>query len=337
MSQLANDYPSAVAGTPRVVLFGFGRMGRFRFGLFDETGAVDCAAVVDPAMPGRSVRAQRRAVDVPTFARLADVPRASYDAVWVSCPTVHHPSAIRDALAAGVKMIYCEKMIAFDEEKVRECYALCRAAGAQLFCGWMRRHDKHFCKLASEVQQVRASGDEIVYLRLVSKDWPKVDPKFLKTLGSIFEDLMCHDFSLVDLFLEGRMPCTVEAGGSDTTGADIWDIGWARLQYPGGLSVLLESYRFGDGKYDNTATVVTRSGRVLRSDVVEAMTFMERYHEAFTAEVLWYGRALRGEAPPRRVSPRTCEMVARLVDLTEQAAKVGHPVNAESGAPAAKL
>ena len=42
--------------------------------------------------------------------------------------------------------------------------------------------------------------NRIVGGQLISLDYPDVPPEFLNTLGSIFVDLMCHDFNLLTLF-----------------------------------------------------------------------------------------------------------------------------------------
>eukprot|EP01105_Mastigella_eilhardi_P007424 TRINITY_DN18877_c0_g1_i1.p1 TRINITY_DN18877_c0_g1~~TRINITY_DN18877_c0_g1_i1.p1 ORF type:complete len:347 (-),score=96.45 TRINITY_DN18877_c0_g1_i1:148-1146(-) len=309
----------------RLCHVGEGRIGKMRLSLFaKQPQHVQCVAMVEPDRGNALWTAQPRPsyATAPLFETIAQASATvRFDAVWISCPTAHHPAAIAEA-TKFTRFIYCEKPIALTAEKVRECYALCKEKGVELLCGWMRRFDRGYAALHKQVLDTPIT---IAAAHLVSKDWPHVPKDFLKSLGSIFQDLMCHDFNLACLFMGEETPVSVEAHGKDTTGIGIWDEASCILEYRGGRYLYLEAARFSDTrKYENYLQVITPTGKVLETGrETDCFTFMERYEAAFSAEVPYFASLVREERVQRKSTPASCALTALLVDLAGKSATSG--------------
>ncbi|KAH3764175.1 inositol 2-dehydrogenase [Pelomyxa schiedti] len=306
----------------RLCQIGAGRIGTFRLGLFSRSPHVRCVAVVESDR-GNEVWANSGKPGHPTaFAALEDV-NVQFDAVWISCPTKYHPAMIEKAVNR-TRFVYCEKPIAYTAAQVKQCYAMCKARGVELLCGWMRRSDQGYSAL---YKTVLTKPVDVCALHLVSNDFPHMAPAFLKTLGSIFQDLMCHDFNLACMFMKEEMPVSIEAHGKDSTGVGIFTSATCILQYTGGRFVYMEATRYGDGKYENYARVYNNTGNTLETGKEEVHhTFMDRYLAAFSSEVEYFSRVVRGENIPRKSTERSCVATAVLVDLAEKSATSGKRV-----------
>lgn len=190
----------------RVCHIGVGRMGSHRQQIFREIPQIDCVAIVDPFIDIEKYNEERIAHSqrvVPIY-RSLDKVKEPYDFIWISCPTAAHADAIKSA-ATRTKLVVCEKPIAPTRKLVSECYDVCEKNGTALICCWMRKFDVHYDHLYQKMNTFLSEGDgsrEIIGGHFVSLDYPDVPEEFLKTLGSIFVDLMCHDFNLLTMFFK---------------------------------------------------------------------------------------------------------------------------------------
>ena len=115
------------------------------------------------------------------------------DAIWISSPTLDHVASIKTT-AEKVNAIYCEKPIASTTQDAPWAYDSSTERGVYSHYGRMRRYDDGY---AAVKEYLDAKKVTIVQGKFHSFDWPLVEPAFLKTLGNIFTDFMCHKFNLV--------------------------------------------------------------------------------------------------------------------------------------------
>ena len=213
------------------------------------------------------------------------------DGIWISTPTKFHVEAII-AASNKTKHIYCEKPIASTPDQVNLAYTTCAAKGVSLHCGWMRRRDPGYQAIKQYLDKNSAT---IVRGEFHSFDWPIVPPEFLKTLGSIFTDLMCHDFNLTQYYMNNKLPKYITAHGVDG-GIGIWDSAVAELEYANGSKLVLTATRNGNGVYDNSLTVLTSDSKILdcgREEKDLTQTFMARHDDNFRSELPYFANIIK--------------------------------------------
>jgi len=309
----------------RVCLVGRGRMGRYRAEVIAGHPLLSLAAVVDPF---------DATATAPTLAQTS----GHFDCVWISAPTSEHARLIMQAAALRPKpprVVFCEKPIAETAAGVAACYAACDAAGVQLLCGWMRRFDTGYAALAARLaERAEVLGDPLARAHLVSHDWPPVTSRrFLASLGSIFEDLMCHDFNVAAHFTRDAPPLWVEATATSTAADGVHDEATCTVQFPplldedGG-----EGPRFSisarrvsvSGTYENTAEVITRAGyHMATGQNLRARSFFERHDKNYRAEVDFVARSLAGDPADHPNTRRACLLTAMLIELAQRSAALG--------------
>jgi len=309
-------------------------MGQYRAQLLQTHPSMLLVAIVDPVKQEQSTKLG--SFDgVHHFSSVLDalVHGGPYDCLWISAPTRHHPDVILAAAqsARPPRVIFCEKPIAGAVLSVAHCYHVCRRRGIVLICGWMRRLDEGYAGLARQVAAKHALGAEIACAELVSADWPAVERRFLRSLGSIFEDLMCHDFNIAEFFMRDALPLWLEAEAHSSCDDDLPDsatctIFFDRLSGRGSTFRITAKRMSDSGTYENTAAIFWSDGSTAacgRDRLTHS--FFERHDGSYRAEVDFVGEVLRGT---RSVSdgpntPFSCLITAALVELAEESARLG--------------
>lgn len=332
----------------RVCLVGYGRMGEYRAQLLLAHPRLLLAAVVDPtAAPDGGVLG----AGVPHFGSVLEalVKGGPYDCLWVASPTRHHADVILAAAqySRPPRVIFCEKPIAGAVLSVAHCYHVCRRRGVRLVCGWMRRLDAGYALLARQVAERRAAGVELACAELVSDDWPAVERRFLRSLGSIFEDLMCHDFNAAEYFMADALPLWLEAEAHSSCNDDLPDCASCTVFFdrpPTGAhrkhNASSSSAAAGGGTvFKMTASRVSRSGTYENSVALRwedgttaecgtdlrTHSFFERHDRSYRAEVDLVADVLAGtrSASDSTSTPLSCLLTAALVELAEESARLG--------------
>ncbi|KAH3764842.1 inositol 2-dehydrogenase [Pelomyxa schiedti] len=326
----------------RVCLVGAGRLGMNRLRLFSKLG-VPCTAVVEPNKSSplwsepsihkhplgdrdagvseeSAIGSSSASGDaIHLYEDFSQVPTSLYDGVWIASSTASHPSCI-GAASEKTGNIFCEKPIAFDTSQVSSAYKMCDSKGVSLYCGWTRRFDPAF------VQLFKNSGNKIKELELINKDYFTPTPEavaFLKTLGSIFQDFVCHDLNAACLFM-GELPLAVEATPIDSMGVGIWDKVSCVLSYSENRLVKIEADRFGP--YQQSAKALLNDGTKLNSLNIPGHNVFERYDQAYSAEIEFFHKILKGEHPDNLCSSEHCLATAILIEMAEKSALLRKPL-----------
>lgn len=294
----------------RIGLLGAGRIGQIHARAVSALDNVEIVAVHDPfdeaAAYVQAMTGARRA----TVMEIADDP--DIDAVIIASPTNQHAEQIIEA-AQGGKHIFCEKPIDLDLKKVRECVAEVEKAGVQLMIGFNRRFDSNFNAVKRNINNGEVGDVELVQITSRDPAAPSVD--YLKTSGGLFLDMMIHDFDMARYMLDDEI-VEVFATGSVLTDPAIGKIGdldtaTATLRTAkGSIAVITNSRRASYG-YDQRVEVHGSKGMV-RADNLRGTSvtlankegyrsdplldfFMERYAEAYRAELQTFCRLLAGQ------------------------------------------
>ncbi|MFG1674409.1 Gfo/Idh/MocA family oxidoreductase [Micromonospora sp. NPDC049282] len=231
----------------RVGLVGCGRIGHM---YADHLAASGGAVISCHDMRGEEATALADRVGGSAY---ADVDRLldTVDAVVVTSSTDSHDALVTMALERKLPT-FCEKPLTLDLDRTRELGAAADRSGTPLWVGFQRHFDPGFSHLRDRV----AAGDvgTLYTLRMFSHDasWPPIER--LAASGSIFRDLMLHDFDMVR-WLTGREVTEVAAIGDvlavpELAGLHDYDAVAATLRIAGGGVAVLTAGRHSPLGYD---------------------------------------------------------------------------------------
>jgi myo-inositol 2-dehydrogenase / D-chiro-inositol 1-dehydrogenase len=294
-----------------IAVLGAGRIGRIHAGNIAAHREARLAGIADPDADAAARLASRHGARV-----LAADEAMRADAVLIAAPTPTHADYIEQAAAAG-RAIFCEKPIDLSASRVRTCLAAVRRAGVTLMIGFNRRFDPHFTALKRRLDAGEIGRLEL--LSIASRDPAPPPPAYVAASGGLFRDMMIHDLDMAR-FLLGEEPVEVSATGAcliDPAIGSAGDIDTAlvMLRTASGRLCQISNSRRSTYGYDQRieahgAGGLLRAGNVVpttvelanaqgfRSDPVLPF-FLERYAEAYRAELDAFVRAVRGDAPPR--------------------------------------
>jgi myo-inositol 2-dehydrogenase/D-chiro-inositol 1-dehydrogenase len=304
-------------------------------------------AVADPNLD--AARAVGQACNVPRS--VSDwydvVTDPEVEAVVICSPTDTHAPILEAAAAAG-KHVFCEKPIDLDLQRATAAVAAASRAGIRLQVGFNRRFDPSFARVAAGVRRGEIGTPHLV--RITSRDPEPPPVSYVRGSGGMFLDMSIHDFDMAR-FLTGQE--VVEVHAMATSLVDI-EIGRA-----GDVDTAIISLRFADGMLgcidnsrravygydqrievfgergaltaDNTApTTVSRwdaSGRIAERP---HFFFLERYRDAYIAEMQEFVTALQEEREPA-VGGRDGLQALRIGLAARRSRQENRPVAVEVG------
>lgn len=238
------------------------------------------------------------------------------DAVLIATSTATHVDFIEQGVAAG-KAILCEKPIDLSLARVRACAQTIAGAEVPIMIGFCRRFDPGH----RAARQAMRDG-EIGALRQVvitSRDPDMAPAAYIEVSGGIFRDMTIHDFDLARYML-GEEVTRVSATGSRLVAPDLmtrcgdFDTVAVTLTTAAGTQAVITNSRQSAYGYDQRVELFGSAGMVIsenhRQNAVTkhaaTMTgaaaplknfFIERYQEAFAAEIANFVDAVETGAP----------------------------------------
>lgn len=301
---------STMASRSALALIGAGRIGNIHAANVSTHPSLSLKYVIDPVADAAGKLAARYGATATALEHaLAD---PAVEGVIVASPTDQHLSHCLQATAAG-KAIFCEKPVDLSLDRAR-------AAGAQLehsrlLLGFNRRFDPSFRVLR---QKLLAGGlGTLETLHLISHDPAPPPVSYVRVSGGLFKDMTIHDFDMarwllsepvVEVFAMASClvdPAIGEAGDIDTAKVLL------RTE-SGRIALISNSRRSGYG-YDQRIEAFCSSGAVraenVTADKVSVWSeegarqapfqnfFLDRYAEAYRAEMDHFAAVLRGERP----------------------------------------
>jgi myo-inositol 2-dehydrogenase/D-chiro-inositol 1-dehydrogenase len=294
-----------------VALLGAGRIGKIHGRNAAAHPALQVGYVVDPIVEAADALAGALGARVASLDEALGDPAVA--GVVVASSTDAHLEHCRRAAAAG-KAIFCEKPLDLDLGRARAAAA--ELAGARLLVGFNRRFDPHFAAL-----KTRLDGGEIgrlETLNITSHDPAPPPISYVRTSGGLFKDMAIHDFDMARWLL-GEAPVEVFAKGSaiiDPAISEAGDVDTAKTLLrtaSGRLCMISNSRRSGYG-YDQRIEAFGSGGMLRAGNVAESAVevwaeqgrrsdrlqsfFLERYADAYRAEIDHFAEVLAG-APPR--------------------------------------
>lgn len=299
-----------------VGLIGTGRIGRVHAeNLAYRIPQANLTTVTDAILES----AQKCAADfhIPTVAPTAQAifDDASIDAVIICTSTDTHAQLIVQAAQAG-KHIFCEKPIALNLQKIDHALEAVENAGVKLQIGFNRRFDPNFKQARELVAAGKIGVPHIV--RITSRDPAPPPLEYIKVSGGIFLDMTIHDFDMARFLIGDEIEEVFAAGGVlvDPAIGQAGDIDTAvvTLRYAGGAIGTIDNSRRAVYGYDQRVEVFGSEGGVVVSNntphnavysnaqgVQSALPlyfFLERYTEAYVAEMKAFIEAIQTDTPP---------------------------------------
>jgi myo-inositol 2-dehydrogenase/D-chiro-inositol 1-dehydrogenase len=299
-----------------VGVIGAGRIGRIHArNLKFQIPGVRVAAVADVIVES----ARKLAGELEILRHEQDYRRLLGDreinAIVICSSTDTHAGIIIEAARAG-KHIFCEKPIDLSLERIDEALKAVAASGVKLQVGFNRRFDPSFRKAKELVASGKVGRPHL--LRISSRD-PQPPPiEYVKVSGGLFLDMMIHDFDMARYLMGEEVaelvatatccidPAIGEAGDVDTA--------VVLMRFEGGALGAIDNSRQAVYGYDQRIEVFGSEGSVIvgnktptevtlhRADSIHGekplFFFLERYQEAYLAEMDEFIRCLRENKSP---------------------------------------
>ncbi|MEL7214431.1 MAG: inositol 2-dehydrogenase [Pseudomonadota bacterium] len=264
------------------------------------------------------------------------------DAIIIATPTTLHFDQIH-AIAAAGKAILCEKPIDLSAERAAACRDAVEAAGVPFMTAFNRRFDPSFAHIERELRGGAVGSVEMVVI--TSRDPAPPPVSYIKTSGGLFRDMMIHDLDMAR-FLLGEEPEEVFAVGSCLVDAEIGkagdiDTAAVTLRTASGALCQINNSRRARYGYDQRIEVHGSAGMMQAANAPRHLAvqagasgftsaptqdfFLERYAEAYAAELAHFIAALAGGGDVR---PGIADGVAaqRLADLCAASLEQGKPL-----------
>ena len=297
-------------------IIGAGRIGKVH--LQSVTRYVTDAKVIALADPFMNAETEEwaRSLGVGKLTRdykeiLAD---PEVDAVFICSSTDTHSAISLEAIAAG-KHIFCEKPVDHDLGKIKAVMQALEGSNVKYQVGFNRRFDHNFAAAREAVASGRIG--ELAVLKITSRDpgAPPVD--YIKVSGGIFLDMTIHDFDMVR-FISGEEVTEVYAAGGVTVDPAIGEAGdidtaVVTLRLESGALAVIDNCRRASYGYDQRLEAFGSKGQVaISNDTASSAVvsdasgvtaekplyfFLERYMQAYAAEVEAFVAAVRDDTP----------------------------------------
>ncbi len=239
----------------------------------------------------------------------------SVEAVLIATPTDTHVPLLIAAAKAG-KAVLCEKPIYLDMARVQACWKEIAPLNPTVMIGFNRRFDPSLRAIHDRVQAGEIGTPELVLI--TSRDPEPPAPHFIGSSGGLFRDMSIHDFDMAR-YLVGDI-AEVHAFGAalfDRHVAEAGDIDSAiiSLRARCGALVQINTTRRCVYGYDQRLEVFGSGGMLLAGNRTATSvqvstaqysgaadpvlhTFIQRYSEAYAAEVDHFVTCLRDHVAP---------------------------------------
>jgi myo-inositol 2-dehydrogenase/D-chiro-inositol 1-dehydrogenase len=287
----------------KIALLGCGRIGRMHAANVATHPKATLVTVFDTHAPSA---AQTGAAHGARVSSTADevFAAADVDAVLIATVTETHADYIERAVAASIPVL-CEKPIDLDLTRVNHCALAIQGSTVPIQLGFNRRFDPGH-KAARDAMRAGEIG-ELHQVIITSRD-PELPPRsYLEGAGGLLRDMTIHDFDLARFMLDDE-PTEVFAIANalidPVLGSELNEVDTAMItmRTADGKQCHINNSRTAVYGYDQRVELLGTKGMLLSdnrkshglkrfnqsaTEVSEAYQyfFIERYHEAFMAEI----------------------------------------------------
>lgn len=287
----------------RIAVLGCGRIGQMHADNVAKHPRARLVMVFDIHRPSAERVAQAQAVLAASSAEEI-FSSDQVDAVLIATATPTHADYIEKAIAAG-KAVLCEKPIDLNLERVNACAAKIGNTKLPIQLGFNRRYDPGHS--AARTALLNGEIGDLHQVIITSRD-PAIPPRaYLEAAGGLFRDMTIHDFDLAR-FMLGEEPTEIFAIANALIDPDLGaalnevDTAMFILRTATGKQCTINNSRTAVYGYDQRVELMGSKGMVISdnrkphelrrftSSSVDTgepyqFFFLERYHQAFMAEI----------------------------------------------------
>lgn len=265
------------------------------------------------------------------------------DAILIASPSNLHMEQIKAASEAG-KAIFCEKPIGLNEKEILDALETVQANNTLLQLGFNRRFDPSFAHLHQQVQTGEIGAVHLV--KITSRDPVCPTKEYCATSGGLFMDMTIHDFDMARFLTQSEV-IEVYATGAvlinpDFEALDDVDTAIIQMRFANGAMGVIDNSRQAVYGYDQRIEVFGKEGMLLANNQLKHSVihyantfteqanpeyfFLERYHQAFRAELnSFYDAWLHNKPSP--VSGRDGLQALRIAQAAKQSLVTKLPVS----------
>jgi myo-inositol 2-dehydrogenase/D-chiro-inositol 1-dehydrogenase len=300
----------------RIAVLGCGRIGVMHAANIAAHPRATLAGVYDIHAPAAEAVAARTGAKVFPSAEAAFASR-DVDAVLIATATDTHADLLERAVAAG-KPVLCEKPIDLSLDRVNRCATIIAGSKVAIQLGFVRRFDPGH----AAVRKAITSGDigDLHQVVITSRDPGLAPEAYLKVSGGILRDMTIHDLDMAR-FILGEEVTTVFATGSRLVDPALMerlgdhDTVTVVLTTATGRQAIITNSRRATYGYDQRVEALGTKGMSISenrrphemtlhtadfTDRAEPLLnfFIERYREAFDAEISEFVEAVEQKRAP---------------------------------------
>lgn len=211
----------------KVVLFGYGHLGKWHAEKVCALKDAELVAIVDP-LPDTPEKLKEKGITAPCFKNLKEC-SVEFDAGVVVTPTSFHYEICKELLAMG-KHVFCEKPMTSTFEQALELENLVKEKGVVFQVG----HSERFHKVWETLKKKDSYfvGKPLFHLER------QAPFKGRATDVDVVQDLMIHDLDIL-LYVLGEMPLSLKAYGKKMR-TDKWDYAEAHLEFATGAHAVIK-------------------------------------------------------------------------------------------------
>lgn len=324
----------------KLAVFGAGRIGNIHARNAAAHPAITLKYVADPN--AEAARALARATGASVADGATVLADGDLDGVVIASATDTHADLL--AQAAERKLaIFCEKPISLDMATVERTVDLLERSGVKVLLGFNRRYDPHFKAVRDRVRS--GEGGPVEQVVITSRDPGPPPLAYIKVSGGLFRDQTIHDFDMARYILGEEIEtvhavgaCFVEPGIG--AAGDI-DTAVVTMTTQAGRMVQIVNSRRATYGYDQRLEVLCAREALFVDNVPQTTMvradadgvtrapletfFLERYRQAYVAEMDGFARLIQDGTPPL-ADHKDGLAAQRLAEAAVESHREGRPV-----------
>ncbi len=324
-----------------VAQFGAGRIGQIHARNVAAGGMARLKYLVD--VDRRAADSLAAAVGAQVTDRDSALADRDIGAVVIATSTDTHADLVEAAARAG-KAIFCEKPIDLDLARTKTCLEAVAEAAVPLLIGFNRRFDPSFAALKDALDAGRIGKME--NLSIISRDPAPPPAGYVARSGGLFRDMMIHDFDMARWLL-GAEPVRLYARGNVLVDAAIGEAGdidsaVVVLETAAGVLCQIVNSRRASFGYDQRIEAFGEKGLLLAGNRDARSlhlwngggltgekphhSFLERYAEAYQAEMVHFLACVAGREKTLRVTAHDGLRALELAEAANRSLRSGQAV-----------
>ena len=237
--------------------------------------------------------------------------------IFIASSTPTHTKFISSA-AKYKKVIFCEKPLDLDLDKVNKCKKYIKRFNPKIQMGFNRRYDPGHNSLKINLEKGKIGKLEKIII--TSRDPVPPPLRLLKQSGTIFRDMMIHDFDLARFYLGKDEFSSIFATGSNISDKRFnklkdFELATCVIKSKKGVQCIITNSRHCSFGYDQRVELFGNKGMIISDNKRDLETtlylrkstnikkplmnfFIERYNEAYKLQLNYLAKLIKNNSKP---------------------------------------